>query len=164
MSCSSVTMVRFPKSTLPPSLHSSKEIENPKLFLYLTFKLWNNFYTRLKLFFSIKCMFFISNEEKMDLSPLFSYLQPKSVSKYFPFPRSTSEKLKSALINDTSVTEKVNPATINDNLLTEKVNPCAINDTSFGVIDRLGYKFYAEAIARVLKTATSPVCVGIYAR
>eukprot|EP01036_Dinobryon_divergens_P030421 gene30421-39664_t len=43
-------------------------------------------------------------------------------------------------------------------------SPVAINDSSFGVIDRLGYTYYASAITKVLKTAASPICVGIYAR
>ena len=44
------------------------------------------------------------------------------------------------------------------------VSHAAINDNAFGVIDRLGYKFYAAAIVKVLRSATSPLCVGIYSR
>eukprot|EP01036_Dinobryon_divergens_P034825 gene34825-45052_t len=47
---------------------------------------------------------------------------------------------------------------------TSSKSPVAINDSSFGVIDRLGYKYYALAIAKVLKGAASPICVGIYSR
>ena len=40
----------------------------------------------------------------------------------------------------------------------------AINDCVVGGIDRLGYKYHAQAIVKVLKNAESPLCVGLYGR
>jgi len=40
----------------------------------------------------------------------------------------------------------------------------AINDRVVGGIDRLGYKYYAKALVKMLKTAQPPLCIGLYAR
>ena len=33
-----------------------------------------------------------------------------------------------------------------------------------GGIDRLGYKYYAEAQLKMLKKADQPICIGLYGR
>ena len=40
----------------------------------------------------------------------------------------------------------------------------AISDNAVEVIDRLGYKYYAKALVKIIQTSQSNMCVGIYAR
>jgi hypothetical protein len=42
----------------------------------------------------------------------------------------------------------------------------AINDHEVGGIDRLGYKYYAQALVTILKKtdAKMPICIGLYGR
>ena len=40
----------------------------------------------------------------------------------------------------------------------------AISDNAVEGIGRLGYKYYAKALVKIIQTSQSNMCVGIYAR
>ena len=40
----------------------------------------------------------------------------------------------------------------------------AVNDAAKGGVDRLGYRYYAMALHKVLSDCDAPLCVGLYGR